>query len=303
MADVKVPIRAAARLTGMTVDAIRAWERRYSAVEPQRGRGGRLYTEEDIRRLQLLKRAVDHGHSIGQIATLKTDDLESLPIVGRPKPARGVDNRQGDIDQVIEHILAYDMAALEARLGKSATLLPPRRFVYDIALPLLKRVGECWQKGTFTVAQEHMTSAALRGVISAMMRLYQREKAKGHLIFCTPPSQQHEFGIMMAAMLALAGGLSLTYLGTNLPLDDMVILDQKLNPSGLVLGVSQHEGSDPTLAPSLLDLRTKLSSSTDLIIGGSMPAQEAEQLRRSGIVVLPTLESFEARLSRYGARF
>jgi DNA-binding transcriptional MerR regulator len=64
------PIRAVAKLTGLSIDTLRAWERRYAAVEPQRDDRGRLYSETDVRRLHLLRAAVERGHAIGRLATL-----------------------------------------------------------------------------------------------------------------------------------------------------------------------------------------------------------------------------------------
>ena len=70
------PIRAVARRTGLTPHVLRAWERRYGAVEPARsGGGGRLYSNADILRFRLLARLVREGHAIGQVAHLPTDEL------------------------------------------------------------------------------------------------------------------------------------------------------------------------------------------------------------------------------------
>ena len=73
------PIQIVVRRTGLTADVLRAWERRYTAVEPARSSSGRrLYTDDDIERLRLLKRATDAGRSIGQVATLATDALTAM---------------------------------------------------------------------------------------------------------------------------------------------------------------------------------------------------------------------------------
>ena len=75
---VEYPIRAAAKLTGISLDTLRAWERRYKAVTPARTKRGRLYDESAIRRLLLLKGAVERGRSIGQVASLPDAELEEL---------------------------------------------------------------------------------------------------------------------------------------------------------------------------------------------------------------------------------
>ncbi len=77
---VQYPIRAAAILTGLSIDTLRAWERRYQAVTPIRGERGRVYGEGHIRRLILLRDAVSRGHAIGQVAGLEDSALEKLLV-------------------------------------------------------------------------------------------------------------------------------------------------------------------------------------------------------------------------------
>ena len=72
------PIRAVSKLTGLTVDTLRAWERRYEAIKPSRAGRGRVYSEADIRRLNLLRQAVEAGHAIGQVASLSDQRLAQL---------------------------------------------------------------------------------------------------------------------------------------------------------------------------------------------------------------------------------
>ncbi|MGH7328930.1 MAG: MerR family transcriptional regulator, partial [Polyangiaceae bacterium] len=73
------PIAVVAKITGLSVDTIRAWERRYRFVRPQRGEGGaRQYSEQDVHRIALAQHATRLGHPIGSIARLSDADLERL---------------------------------------------------------------------------------------------------------------------------------------------------------------------------------------------------------------------------------
>ena len=86
----RYPIRAVSRLTGIGIDTLRAWERRYGAVTPTRDDRGRMYTEADVARLRLLNGAVEQGHSIGRLAGLSNDQLRDLcgaaGAVALPRP-------------------------------------------------------------------------------------------------------------------------------------------------------------------------------------------------------------------------
>lgn len=69
----------AARLAKMPVTTLRIWERRYGVIGPAKTASGqRLYTEDDVRRLTLIKMLVSRGHAIGAIARLDREQLQFL---------------------------------------------------------------------------------------------------------------------------------------------------------------------------------------------------------------------------------
>src|SRR5512137_1913603 len=79
MPDAHHPIQLAARLTGLSTHVIRIWEQRYHAVEPKRTpTNHRLYSQNDIERLSLLRDVTRAGHNIGQMARLSNDKLRAL---------------------------------------------------------------------------------------------------------------------------------------------------------------------------------------------------------------------------------
>ena len=70
---------AVARLTGIPVETLRVWERRYKVVGPrQSATGQRQYTPVEVTRLSVIKRLVDAGYAIGSIAALGMDQLQSM---------------------------------------------------------------------------------------------------------------------------------------------------------------------------------------------------------------------------------
>jgi MerR family transcriptional regulator, light-induced transcriptional regulator len=79
------PISAVAKLTGLPLDTLRAWERRYGAVNPTRSPRGRTYSEQQIKRLILLRQAVEQGHAIGQVAGLGDRQLRELHDKSSPR--------------------------------------------------------------------------------------------------------------------------------------------------------------------------------------------------------------------------
>jgi len=78
-------IGAVARLTGISADTLRIWERRYQLVEPQRTeKGGRLYSQDDVTRLTMIKTLVDQGHAISTVANLDSRELSQRLSRARP---------------------------------------------------------------------------------------------------------------------------------------------------------------------------------------------------------------------------
>ena len=78
-------IGAVARLTGISPDTLRIWERRYEIVEPERTpKGGRLYSQQDVTRLTMIKTLVDQGHAISTVANLSVEELNRRLNMAQP---------------------------------------------------------------------------------------------------------------------------------------------------------------------------------------------------------------------------
>ena len=166
-------IGAVARRTGLSVHVLRAWERRYGAVDPLRTEaGGRLYTEADLSKLRLLKRLTEAGHGIGRIAPLTLEELRTIvPVDGENGGVVGRDSaRPGDEAGAIlahaqEALTAMDGEALRAVLTGAALRLSSREFSEELVIPLLKRTGEMWATERICPAHEHLLSAELSRVL------------------------------------------------------------------------------------------------------------------------------------------
>ncbi|MDJ0837722.1 MAG: MerR family transcriptional regulator [Acidobacteriota bacterium] len=297
------PIRAVSRLTGVSADNIRAWERRYGAVVPQRVKGGRLFSEADLARLRLLKRAVDHGHSIGQIAKLSNENLESLPIrKGDLAPeAKTKSPREQEIQAVFTLIQNYEVLQAEHTLSKLASFLSPQELILEVVVPLMGKVGDAWHVGNLTIAQEHAASAMIRNLLGTLMRLYRREETPRKLMFATPTGERHEFGILSSAMLAASGGLGVLYLGTDLPAQEVVEAVRKTRVSALVLGVTVNDERKEFLRDYFRTMLEDFPSRCELIVGGYLHTELRQFLESRETHIFDTLEQFQEYSRKYGA--
>ena len=304
------PIRAVSKLTGISIDTLRAWERRYQAVTPQRDERGRLYTEADVKRLRLLNAGVDSGHAIGRLAALSDEELQGLmasPVTvagvgGALKAVHLVD--QGSLlpDSVMAAVERWDSAEAERELALLAAVLAPRELVHRVALPLIRRVGEAWHEGTLTIAQEHMTSALLRNLVGALVPLYRRTSPASRLLFATPAGELHEFGILLSAMLAAGGGLGIVYLGANLPSEEIVAAARRTAPQAVVLGFVGSSGAKAGMK-ELQEVAQQLPSQIELWVGGTQGTGTVTEVRKTRALLIEDFEKLEQHLIRLGARF
>lgn len=294
------PIRAVARLTGLGIDTLRAWERRHHAVTPVRDERGRLYTDADVQRLRLLRDVVALGHSIGRIANLPLDELRRLaeapgrrePASHDQAPARSV----VDIESLMMAVESFDSIALETELGRAALLLRPSDLLTGVLLPLLKRVGEDWHAGRGSVAQEHFVSTCVRSVLGTVLRSHAQREGTRRLLFCTPAGERHELGTLGAALLAAASGFGVLYLGTDMPASDLASSAAAAGADVVVLGVT---GVSPTngIIEIVAGVADSLPANIELWVGGPAAARVTGHLGARALNV-GNYNEFQAQLER-----
>jgi methanogenic corrinoid protein MtbC1 len=219
------PIRAVARMTGLSLDTLRAWERRYDAVVPGRGRRGREYTDEDVVRLRSLGELVSSGYSIGAVAPLDDTELVALLAATRGETSRDQASRDGpatvNLEPLLKALAQYDLRSLEATLNRHAVILPPADLVSAVVVPLLREIGHQWEAGGLRPSQEHAVSAVVRSVLGGLLRTVARPDGSPSVLFATPAGERHELGLLCAAVLAAAAGCRVVYLGPDLPAEDI----------------------------------------------------------------------------------
>lgn len=224
------PMRLVSRMTGLTAATIRAWERRYGAIEPARTEGNtRLFAAGDVRRLSLLREATERGHSIGIAARLDDAALHALlsrqaadpATPATAPPEAGATTHAPLCDAYLAAIDHYEARRAHELLHRAAALLPGRELVMEVVLPILREVGARWEAGRFSVGQEHLVSSQLAALLGALRQLAPSDRGAARVILATPPGQRHEFGVLVGALLAAARGLEPVYLGPDLPVSDI----------------------------------------------------------------------------------
>ncbi len=299
MAEARYRIGTVARLAGLTTHVIRVWERRYGAPAPIRSaRGTRLYSDRDVERLRLLKRAVDRGHAIGRIAALPSDELARLTQSPRAVPANA-DACEAFGAELVAAVGSFDLAHASRALATASATLSPRALVIDVFGAALKSVGDAWARGQLCVASEHIASALLRNHLGALLRDSVPRAGAETVVAATPAGEQHELGVLLAAALAAIHGYRVVYLGPNVPAGEIVGAVRGAGAEILLLSLVALEKRGAL--KELRALTRNLPAHVTLLVGGRAAAPVIEAL--AGAVVAPdSLAAFERWLLLRGQR-
>lgn len=293
------PMGVVVQRTGLTAHVLRAWERRYGAVAPGRTKGGqRLYSDADVLRLRLLKRATDGGRSIGRVAGLLTEELVSL--VGEDavavEPGGGAEH-EGYLAACLDAADRMDGNALRGHLMQAVVKLSAPVFVTAVVGPLLERVGEQWERGKLRPAQEHVVSTAVRHVLDWLLERIETSEDAPLMVAGTPSGELHEFGAMLAAVVAADAGWRVLYLGPSLPPEEIASAADRTGASVVAVSVVDGEDRDLDVASrELASLRSLLPDGVLLIAGG----RRSERVAPEGVTLVKDLESLRQVLAAAG---
>ncbi len=296
----KYRIGTVSRLTGLSADVVRVWERRYGAIKPQRSEGGsRLYSDADIARLRQLRQAVEQGHAIGQVAKLPESELEGLS--SRQQSAWRMAEEAADPYEVararfLEAITRMDVVAADAEISRAATLYPPRVIVKNIVVPLLIEIGQRWAHRDIGIAHEHLATNLIRNLLSSMFRLYPPDESAETIVLATPGGERHEFGILISALLAATRGWRVVYLGTDLPAAEITRAVRLVKAR--VLALSLVNSDNPQNRQELLEIAQSVPSYTRVWLGGQEAFQYRDLTEKYDWILVRDLDDLDDRLKR-----
>lgn len=285
------PIGVVVERTGISSHVLRAWERRYDVVRPARGdREGRLYSDADIERLTLLRRAVGGGRPLKATAALTNPELRKL-IEEDAARAGERPTRAGPFrEQAMETVKAIAPEGLEAVLRRAALSLGALPFLEDVVAPLLEEIGDAWHDGRLSIAHEHAASAAMQQALGGLMRSLEPSGAGPRVLLATPRGEAHAFGAMAAGAAAAHDGWRVTWLGTDLPAEQIAAGAASADVRVVGVGVANTDGG---LAEEVAALRASLPADVPLIVGGAGAARAA---RPTGVTAARDLTHWRALL-------
>jgi DNA-binding transcriptional MerR regulator len=287
-------IKAVSHATGLTVETLRAWERRYGVIRPQRdATGRRVYAASDVARLRRLREATERGHPISRIASLTDIELARLLSDVPERQNRAAAN--AFVRRMVDAAANFKPIDCEQALTLAISLLPAAQLVEEVLEPVLREVGERWHSGEFSIAQERLVSACVRRQVALVLDSYERLARGPAIVFATLPGERHELGLLMSALIAATRGLRCHYLGPDLPASDLV--HYVLRVDAAVAAISVVLGANLRVLHDDLDtLATGLGPSRQVWIGGASAAGLSRLELPRGCVVIDDRAGFEQHL-------
>jgi DNA-binding transcriptional MerR regulator/methanogenic corrinoid protein MtbC1 len=305
------PIRVVSKKTGLSVHVIRAWEKRYGAVNPRRTpRGQRLYSKSEIERLTVLAAAVRGGWSIGSVVRLSGEELdkavketETAPAGSGPAApgetapaARGGAAAETILAACMKAVENLDDGALSDALFRGSVELGKTALIDDVIVPLMRLIGEAWREDSIRILHEHAASAVVRSYLGGLLTAKDTRATAPCAVAATLSGELHELGAIVAAVAATTVGWRVRYLGPNTPADE-IVRAAEITGSRAVL-ISMPFVFDERRTPEEIGrVRRFLSERCVLILGGSAAVRNRAALSMPGVEIVDDLKSLRRILT------
>jgi DNA-binding transcriptional MerR regulator/methylmalonyl-CoA mutase cobalamin-binding subunit len=294
-------IRAVSQATGLSVETLRAWERRYGIVGPKRDVSGhRVYTAYDVSRLRRLRETIDRGHPIGKIAHLSDEELGCL-LSDRESDHAGSEAARAFVARILAAVEDYGTQECDTAIAMAFALLPAEEVVRDVLSPVLRETGERWHRGEFSVAQERLLSSSVRRLVGGMLNTFSALAHGQTVVFATVSGERHELGILMYAALAASHKLRVLYLGADLPAREIADLARRSGAAAVAISLIMPEEINVSLE-QLAVLREALPPQIEIWIGGAASCHVDPAQFPAGCIHMAGRGDFENRVSLLASR-
>jgi DNA-binding transcriptional MerR regulator len=257
------------RRVGVSAHVLRAWESRYGLLKPQRSAGGyRLYSQDDQARVARMQVHLAGGLAAAQAA--RAVIAEEQPGAGTAEEVDAAPRADlADTADALRRALDdLDEPGAQAVLDRLLTDFTVETVLRDVVMSYLSDLGQRWEQGAVSVAQEHFASNVLRGRLAGLARGWGNGRGPLALLAC-PPEELHDLGLLVFGIVLSRGGWRIEYLGANTPMPDTIQVTFKTRP-GLVVLAATTPQRFAQVAPEL----TRLASMAPLVLAGAGASTE-----------------------------
>lgn len=290
-------IGEAERETGLSKDTLRVWERRYGFPVPARNTNDeRVYPEEQIQRLRIIRRLLDAGLRPGKIVGLPLEQLNAVAATVptmKATPAGSIDWPEGSLQLIKSHRadeLRRQLAQLLLQLGL-------RRFILEVIVPLNALVGNAWLRGAIEIFEEHLYTAQVQSLLHHALGAIPPSNLAPRVLLTTLPGEEHQLGMLMAQAFFAIEGAQCVSLGIQTPASDILKAVAAHRVDIVGLSCTSASPSRATQA-QLAALREDLDVRVELWVGGNVAL---DHRRIAGMRRVASLTEIPPALARWRA--
>jgi DNA-binding transcriptional MerR regulator/methylmalonyl-CoA mutase cobalamin-binding subunit len=283
------------RETGLSKDTLRVWERRYGFPTPARDLNDeRVYTDDQIQRLRVIRRLLDAGLRPGKIVGLPLEQLSAVVA-----PARSIDATASDAvefqKRILQLIKAHCADKLHQQLSQLLLQMGLRQFIIDVIVPLNSLVGNAWLQGTIEIFEEHLYTAQVLGLLQHALGAIPPSSLAPRVLLTTLPGEEHQLGMIMANAFFAMEGAQCISLGTQTPASDIL---KAVDAHGVnIVGLSSTAANSARATQAQLSaLRENLDVGVELWVGG---AAALDQHTIAGVRRVSSLTEIPSEVSRW----
>ena len=233
---------------GVSPELLRAWERRYDLLHPTRSPGGlRLYSLDDLERVRLMSSHIAEGLAAREAAALaRRARLSAEPTA--PPPERKATTTPFDPEfaraELARTTEAFDEPGAQTVLDELLAVATLDALLSQVVVPYLHELGERWERGELSVAQEHFASNLLRGRLLGLARGWGSGGGPRALLAC-PPGERHDLGLIVFGLALRNRGWRIDFLGSDTPTMSLVEASRAIQPELIVISAAAQEHLSP----------------------------------------------------------
>src|SRR3954452_24694012 len=230
MADGYLTIGVLTLRVGVSIELLRAWERRYGIPSPIRAESGRrLYADTDVQLVAGMRPALARGLPAAEAARV---------AASKPVSSPGSIDGGGELGAVRtrlrDALTGFDDARAQAELDRLFGVYTVDTALSEVILPFMRELGERWASAEIGVAHEHFASNLIHGRLLSHARKWDDGRGPLALLAC-PSGELHTIGLLCFGLALRARGWRITYLGADTPAPTLFQLAGSLRPARVVL--------------------------------------------------------------------
>ena len=268
-------ISSVSTMTGVNSVTLRAWERRYGLIKPQRTESGhRVYSNNDIEHIKNILKMLDSGIAISRVK-------DALGVESEKPKDISTSHWLKYTDDMLRGVNNFDELILDSVYNEAMSLYPVDIVTRELLLPLLEKLGQRWMHVSTGIAEEHFFSSFMRNKLGARFHHRNQQNTGPQIVAACLPGEQHEFGLLLLSLAAHARGYRIILLGADMPLNQLAEVVHRSNSNGIVLSGS-HKNENKQLTDELIDLVR--DSNVPVFIGGKVTNDLQKEIEFSGAI-------------------